>query len=307
MLETVPWFIGGGAEHSPAVARMLAYSATGGTNGVASWPDLRVTALNIPGTSVTVSPGGAIMLNKYPGGGQQTYIARNMSSTDVAVPATGSQSGATRYVILRVDDPEFGAQLPANVVEGPYNRFAVVDSITNLNYPHVVLARITMPAATGTVTNAMITDLRAVANPRSKREISVGYSTNADLPNTSYVQWPNYTANIFIPEWATRVEGFARVHGALVMNNVVYGDYRIQFGTITSGVASYDFNEFGTANNGLRVPTLSCVIGAAIPDAMRGTTQTVLMQGRKIREPGFLRADSGTQVEYDLNFEERPI
>ena len=309
MLDLVPWFIGGEAEHSPAVARMVAHAATQGSNGVIGFADLKVTALDIPGTEVMVFPGGAVIDNKYPGGVQQSYMARNISVTNVPVPATTSQSGATKYVILRIDDPEFGGQLPADQVNGPYVRFDVVNSITNLQYPHVALARIVMPASTGTITNAMITDLRVMANPRSRREIAVGSVANDPLnhPKFQWAQWPLFTPTVAIPSWATRVEGFARVHQPLIMTGWTYGQFKMKVGSIESGLSGYDFNQYGGTTNGLRAGTLSVVISAPIPEAMRGTVQPLQIHAYRSAETGYLRADASTQIEFDLSFDERPV
>ncbi len=38
--------------------------------------------------------------------------------------------------------------------------------------PHYRLARIVVPASTATITNSMITSLRELANPRSKRVVA---------------------------------------------------------------------------------------------------------------------------------------
>ena len=309
MLETVPWFIGGGAEHSPAVARMLAYSATGGGNGVSQWSDLEVKALDIPGTAVRVMPGGAVLRNAYPGGGQQSYIIRNMSQTDVPITATTSGSGATKYVIVRVDDPEFGGQMPANVVDGPYVRFVVVTSISNLNYPHAVLAKIVQPAATGTITASMISSMRTVANPRSKREVLVGAGTAGNLATAAnaWKVWPGFNPTVAVPSWATRVEGFARIHQPSIAGGGTFGTIKITLGTL-SGDGVFDFNQSGTWADGMRVGTLSLAIAATIPEEMRGTTQPLQFLGTRVNgEGGYLSADAATGVEYDLNFEERPL
>ena len=58
--DSVPWFVGGGALHSPEVARLLAHAATSGAAGVVTPADLAVSALPVPGASVRVAVGGAL-------------------------------------------------------------------------------------------------------------------------------------------------------------------------------------------------------------------------------------------------------
>ena len=303
MLETVPWFIGGGAEHSPAVARMLAYSATGGTNGVAAALDLRVQPLDIPGTSVTVMPGGAIILNAYPGGGQQTYIARNMSATDVPIPPTGSSSGAVLYVILRVDDPEFGAAVPADAVEGPYNRFTTVTSITNLNYPFVPLAKITMPASTGTITGSMITDLRKIANPRTERDMRLIFPTaDRNMSKTGYTSWPFATTmtNIDGPSWATKLDIVAHVSGAEITGSgISFGGVRTKF----DGVATA---QNGIVRGGVGRHSFTLIGSHPVSATQRGKVLTLALEGYQTGGTGLIQADYQTSVAVDWVFTEVP-
>lgn len=313
-LDSVPWFIGGGAEHSPAVARMLAYAATSGATGVVSPGDLKVTALPTPGASVRVAPGGAVMLNRYPGAPNQSYTARNATATDVAVTATGSSGGATRFLILRVDDPEFGGAVPADRVNGPYVRLVWVNSITNLAYPFVALAKLVQPANTATITNAMLTDLREVANPRTGRvqRMTRGIPTTdltTQLPN--FQNWPHYVPDIDIPEWATHVQATLQVFGVGVINAATLGDWELVIGwapgpTLISDMSTFDLNQFGTAANPMRVPAMGLIIDKPIPVAMRGTKQTIRGRGGRTLASGtgFLRSDHQTQIVFDVWFME---
>lgn len=217
MLETVPWFVGGGAEHSPDVARMLAHVATGGANGITRAGDLKVTELSVPGAFVQVLPGGALLANKYPGGDQQSYVARNITATNVPIEATDSTGGDVKYIIIQIEDPQFDGPVPADPVVGPYVKFAVVPTIDGLNFPHLVLARIDQPASTSTITQSMITDLRKVAQPRV---LTAMYTYNLVTPEEDVLNdisnypegetWPEATevawGQIDIPEWATHMK-----------------------------------------------------------------------------------------------------
>lgn len=314
-LDNVPWFIGGGAEHGPEVSRMLAYAATSGAEGIVSPADLKVVALPTPGASVRVMPGGGVALNRYPGATNQSYTIRNATATDVSVPATGSSGGAVRYLILRVDDPQYGGQVPANRLTGPYVRFDLVNSVANLAYPYVLLARIDQPANTATITQAMITDLREVANPRTGRVLRMLRGTpSADLTTQlpSYQNWPITTPpTIEVPSWATHVQATMQVYGVGIINAATLGDWELVIGwapgpVIISNMSTYDFNQFGTASNPMRAPAMGLSLDKPVPAAMRGTTQTIRGRGGRSLSSGsgFLRSDQQTQTVFDVWFME---
>jgi len=308
-LDPVPWFTGGGAEHGPEVARMLAYAATSGSEGVVSSADLRVTALPTPGAAVRVYPGGAVMLNRYPGAPNQSYTARSASATDVAIPATTSSGGATRYVILRVDDPQYGGQAPANPVSGPYVRYAVVNSIANLTYPFIPLAKITQPASTATITQAMIADARDLCNPRRESHVLMGTPTvGARMESSGGLEYPSFRPNIAIPEWAGKVSIIATIASIASVGGNTYGVMAASLGPRGS-------NQFRSADTNYDVDLAGVearhtfVIGGkgTIPAALRGTTQALGTEFRRIDGPGYLITRRGTSVIYQVTFEEAAI
>ncbi|WFR66645.1 hypothetical protein P9139_18145 [Curtobacterium flaccumfaciens] len=74
------------------------------------------------------------------------------------------------------------------------------------------IARVAQPASNGTITAAMITDLRQVANPRRDRQLNAHSQVQAEAETlTSTTQagevFPNTTNDftVRIPEWATRM------------------------------------------------------------------------------------------------------
>lgn len=295
-LDTVPWFIGGGAEHSPAVARMLAYAATNGATGVSAGSDLMVTALPTPGAFVRIMPGGAVLENRYPGGGQQSYMVRNASATDVAVPATGSSGGATRYLIIRIDDPEFGGQAPANPRTGPYVRPVLVSSITNLAYPFVPLAKIVQPASTATITKAMITSIREVANPQEKQVIvprptlvtdpTAGMLLTATATDGEWFPNAGGEQYIDVPKWATRMQIEATWIAVLYgpEGSTGWGDYWIDYGaTVSAQKLKYSTHKFrwdmpvGDYSRG----NWELAADVPVPAELRGTTVPFIMKARK--------------------------
>lgn len=173
--DNSPWAVEGG-QTSADVGRLLAWHATSGFVGVAKPTDLVVKALSVPGGSVRVMPGACTVPVKALGKTNQTYIGANPSEDVIAIPATGSGGGRSDLIVARVENPIAGEpwQPPADPITGQYiftRRYPSVPAGTT----HVVqvdpsasaltLARIDIPASTGTITDAMIHDLRGVANP----------------------------------------------------------------------------------------------------------------------------------------------
>lgn len=321
-LETVPWFVGGGAEHSPDVARMVAYAATGGSAGVLGSPDFKVTELPVPTTKVRIAAGAAVIPNGYlpaPDFGKQSYIARAADVTDIDVRATGSSGGRTDAVVVRIDDPQFGGQEPVDPVVGPYNRFEIIENVSasvksvselNLPYPAVLLARIAIPASTGTITSAMVTDLRRVARPRRDRSTVTRPSTGTPavgavnaLTSSTYVKWPTAAQwTLEVPSWATHAVVRADVCQYVVKAGNTTGTLQVKLGTVTgTDVTSFDENYSGnTFRNSLTV-----IDTIAIPADMRNTVQTLMVQGKRSQNSGYVDADAYTTTLFDVEFQER--
>lgn len=169
-LYPVPWFTTGGvegeggAENYGELARAATYAGTMAATGIIEPADFRVTALPTPGAAVRVHKGSAVIKSTYPGVFGQSYVVQERDYTDVPVAATGSSGGATKYVYLLIEDTQFTGQPPESVEGGPYNSYHMTTTLPQFE-PYLLLAQIDQPKSTATITNAMITDLREVANP----------------------------------------------------------------------------------------------------------------------------------------------
>lgn len=295
-LNPVPWFVGGGAQHSPEVARELAWVATSGASGIVNALDLQVQALPVPGTSVNVMPGGAVIENLYPGGAQQSYIARNESLTAVSVAPTDSYGARSDLLVLRIDDPQYGGTAPSDPTVGPYVRFEMITNVAdtattipNQDYPAIPLARIDIPASTATIEQSMITSLRKMAVPRSLEVLRIHASLDGDagltLSSTSDAgEWfPNAGGNqdIDIPEWAVRAQIEASwLNMPVGAGGNPWGSMWVEFGPYTAPSRetstqrfSYDTNS--TTNN-QRVDW-HIADDVYVPPEYRGTTQGFTM------------------------------
>lgn len=319
--EPHPWFIGlDGVEHSAEVARMLAWGATSGASGIIKPTDLRVRAQTVPGPSVRIMPGGFVVESTYSGASQQSYIERAPTATDVDIPATGSSGGATRYVVGAILDAQYpgGGTAPAVPNDGIYAAPRVVSSL-NQAYPLVPLARINQPANTSTITNAMITDLREVANPR-RYEVMFGRprivadgsaGTTLSVKTSSggeYFPGGDGSPNQFqvdVPPWATRVmidADWMSVRYAAGENS--WGQYWVEWGDeyrnrtwpgnqqFEYTTQRFQFDSPGASNNTMRT-NWRLMDALPVPSKLRGKTVTFAFKAG--------RADSAPSREVSMD------
>lgn len=328
-LDSVPWFVGGGALHSPEVARTLAYAATNGKQGVVSPTDLKVTATAIPGGTVQVAVGAAVILNRNPTGANQSYIARMNTADTVAVAATSSSGGRSDLIVIQIEDPYVSGepwQDPADPTVGPYVFTRVISNVpagtTDLSKVSgysgrsaVALARIDIPASTGTITNAMITDLRRIANPRSERQIISTTPTDytATLDKNVWRAFPNKAlTGIYVPEWATHA--VIRAESAM---KYISGDAYANFQGFLGPAGQQDGTtlytdlviDSTTGGGGYRQPFIMPSNGYwPVPAAIRGTTVQLTGRARAINNNGG-QIGTGAQDYFfaDITFLERSV
>lgn len=318
-MDNTPWFVGAdGAQHSAEVARALAFAGTRGSEGIIGVSDLKVQAEAVPTTTVRALTGAGLVLNRYPGGSLQTYILRNPSQTSVAITATGSGGGRTDLVVARVLDPQYEGNPPADPITFQYARIAVIQGVPsgtttarelNLGYPAIALAKVTLPASTATITNAMITDLRRVANPRRERAmVTIFPSVTATMPTGSYASWPIALAQrplVYVPEWATRLDIIGLISGAKYvkgdgLNDSVAG-IRTGFGSTLpseNGIMIQDAEDSGGRYH------YSLVGRHTIDSSLRDTSQYLNLQGVRSAGTGIWTADYQTSISIDWEFSE---
>lgn len=308
-MALLPAYAVDGGRVPARMLRTVAWAATSGANGIVQPGDLKVVPLATPGAGVQIMPGGALLTMRYTAATpQQTYAVVNDAAETLAIPATGSGSGRTDYIILRVDDPEFGGQQPPDPLTATYARFERVSSITNLPYPHVVLARIQIPASTATITAGMIFDLRRVAVPRRERSLRLLNVTDPlNLTSSSFINWPSESAiQVRIPEWATHAQIRADVLEALHTGNAdTDGELVLMLGSIPAYTDARRFDEVWSGSTArVDEPVVSLF---EIPENVRGTTQNLRVRARRLNGSGYLRADAYTQVVYDIEFTEEAV
>lgn len=351
----VPMFIGGGsARHAASVVRCANHVATQGQQGVLGEMDLRVLELATPGAGIRLSPGAAVLRNTASGGDYETYLDKSNTDIELPINPTGTAGGRNDLIIVRVEDPYVsgtggpsgGWAVPTDAANGPYI-FARVDEnvgtlagggeITDVsqspnyaNWTATTLGRLNIPANTGTITQAMITDLRSIAELGGQRTddgtqasslytqaiASTGAWTGAPGPDpllstdTTFIDWPvaaNFT--IPVPEWATHFDFEIKATNVHHHSGPFWGEWRWAR-TDTAGVSAVfpiDLNQTNT-QGGTR-DTIWVGGESLVDPAIRGTTVGIKMQGRSLDSTlaGTLSADRGTVSLLAFNFKRKPV
>lgn len=321
-LRGVPWAIGGGAHNPVEGARLSLYAATQGARGVVRPTDMLVTALPVPGGAVRIRRGAAVMPNDYAEAGAEAYAIEETSYTDFPVPATGSSGGAKRFLIGRVSDPQFAGDVPENVEDGPYSGYEwlTTDPETNPpSYPWALLAELNQPKSTATITQAMISDRRRIANPREKsylyanptvvatEEVLTSTEEKGELfPDVGSIKAP-------IPEWATRVQIVAEWLQVAQPAGDFNGRIWVEWGPyVEQSVRRHRTQTFGVnGNNSDNLDRAYWKVAQEMyisPD-LRGTDQIFFMKGRILSHSGGSsrpRLDSASGIVLSLRFLEEP-
>ena len=324
-MERVPYLVGGGFEHSAEVMRAMLAASTSGAEGIVNAGDFKVQPLAVPGTSVRVAPGNALIRNSYGGGQAQTYACRAGSETEVPIEATGSAGSRTDLIVARIDDPTYqGGAFDPLTFEAA--RFEVIQGVPastktvaglGLTYPAIALARVTLPASTGTVTAAMITDLRSVALPRIQRHL---FTHNLSNEETDAINppvgdemgeaWPNVFWNFTIPDWATRVRVRALLGGVRVEekspNN--YGNLFVRFGTVPTGFSTQYGRWDNSMAGGVTRQTFMVADDRTVPSSFRGIdTRAYIRATRKNDNRNVPLLDTFSSISLDLEFYETAV
>lgn len=328
-MDKTPWAVNGGAEHFADVARVMTYASTSGAEGVVEPASMRVSAQPTPNGTVRVFPGSALVLNRYQGGSQQTYVLRNSSSTDVTIPATGSGGGRTDAIIARVLDPQYEGAAPSDPTNFQYARIERIGSVPyglediselNLGYPAILLAKITLYANEGTIQQSMIKDMRKVAMPRRETELRTHAMLSTDsavLSNkTAYPDqgqtWPVSTetawGEIPIPKWATRMKIVMTWSGITVPPGDARGQLWVQVGATSnpSNVKTQAVSYNGTNSPNTNRQTAIVADERYIPAALRGTSQKFYPRGNAVEAPSsaYWRLDGGSNLVLQIEFME---
>jgi hypothetical protein len=272
-----------GEDVPAAMARRTQWVATQGATGITLPTDLRVVPRAPAGPGVRIMPGGCTMENHYPGAAGESYGVYNDAALDVPVAPTGSASGRTDFLGVRVDDPQFAGSSA--------NQRPVLVAALPSTYPFVPLAKITQPANNAVITAAMIQDLRQVANPRTlmatrpKAIVAAGTETLAATGADG--EWfPNGGGEqeIFIPSWATRMQIRGEWLQVRYAAGNAFGRCWVEYGPYarpsTRQYSTQQFQWDSAAASNVSRANWFAVDDVAIPAALRGTTQVFVLKAR---------------------------
>ncbi|MFI1012675.1 hypothetical protein [Streptomyces sp. NPDC020965] len=320
--DSVPWFTEGGAEHSSEVARLLAYAAFAGAEGIIGGSDLQVRALSSPAAGVQITTGACAILNRASGGKYQAYAARLPSADQINIAATGS-SARSDLIVARIENPySYGETWPHpnDPANGPYVFTRAISGVPRTTTrvkqvraadSAIALARIDIPAHTSSITQGMIKDLREMASPRRRRVVRAlrGVWTSPDeVGNTKYPAWEEFPNgarwDIEVPEWATSATIMATWAGLDQRNaRDSYGRLRVKLGSVATSETRFHCDFTGSHQR------FTFVGGGtvSIPSSMRGNVYDAVLEGcGESGYTGVLEADGGAAVFLDVEFVEDP-
>jgi hypothetical protein len=298
-----------GATHPASQFRMLVRDLARGAEGITEGDDLKVTQRSTPGGGITVADGSGVIQGRDDAF-QGHYSACNVGAVDVDIASTGG-TGRSDMVILRIEDPEYTGDLDPETDQIAY--FQVISNVSSSataipdGRTGIPLARIDIPSSTATITNAMITDLRKVANPRRERTRYL-YSPASLSEFSGDGTWRTLGGSgapwsIPVPSWATKA--IISVDGSSIRlsTNPIFGQFRFLFGaSLTGQSVNLDDNQTGVRRiTGMTADTLT------LPAAYRGTNQTLTAQF--VGQTGYggkIGYDGATTILADVEFVESP-
>lgn len=325
--ESVPWFVGGGAMHSEYMARRVAHLAVQGAEGIVGLGDLKVTAFGTPGAGVNVAPGLAAILCRTASQSYQHYVGAMLTQDTASIAATG---GAVRndLVVAQVEDSQMPGEAWADPPVGdedigPYIFTRVISGVSagviasneaaraylaSLSRSAIPLAGIAIPVSTSAITGAMITDLRKMALPKRERRVfTINPGSVVNLTSGTLVDWFG-SWSVFIPAWAVQAVVTVIIGGSRLdrsspsVNGTANGTIRVILGTAATQEAAYDLET--TMSNIVGRNTLAAGDTVAIAIELRGTTQTLRIQGKKVSGNKNIYADGSTFAVVDVEFQE---
>ncbi|HEX5566746.1 MAG TPA: hypothetical protein VFY14_07440 [Streptomyces sp.] len=312
-----------GAPHTAQQFRMMVKDLARNQQGVTTGADLKVSALPVNGAGVQVGDGSAVIAGrKSPV--QGSYSVYNVGASTVPVAATGG-TGRSDLLVLRVEDPEYEGNRDPET--DPVTFFEIIPNVASnattvpAGYSAIPLARIDIPASTATITNAMIKDLRRVANPRRDRvltpyhypgpltEISGTSETWKTFPALASASPPGAMAAIAVPAWAASAKVVFGVTGLRLVDGNVWGNIRFQLGTVEAGqYIAIDDNQ-GTGPRRMYVEMSDTIdLTTTAGAALRGTTQPFYSRMRtRASNVGRIGVDGTTSFKIDIEFLEGPL
>lgn len=275
--------------------RRLAYAATKGETAVLLPTDLKVSAQSVPGASVVVNAGTAVIVSGFANAGPQSYVIANDAALTTPVPTSAGTWNV--YVIIR--DPQYpGQSIPPDPLTDDYTDILVA-ATPPTNQPYMHLATIANPAGAGAITDAMITDKRALARPRTESgEVMLFPASNINMSKTGYQSWPLSGFAVTVPTWATGIRVHAMINGVeSVGTGATLGGVRITYhnSVAQNGIVSFP---------GPGRQTVGVMGEFDVAPADRGQARYIGVQGYQTAGTANIQQDYQSQVLISWTFTE---
>lgn len=327
--DPVAWSVDGG-KHRGELLRVLAFAATAGSEGIVQTTDCKVHQLATPGPQIEMDAGALLIRNRSANVRNQTYVANGRTPTRLDVTQTG---GAMRrdLVVVRIEDPQYGSGFPkppaGQEADWQYVKPFIIEGVgadvttasqLNLGYPAVALARLDIPAGTTVITNAMVKDLRKVAQPRRQRFVKSwrmpdGQAMKLETAGPMGL-FPNMQLLVPCPEWASQVKMIVNVGNMAQAGQKFTGGMRAEYGWNLPG-NPYVYTEVSglhyvvPPSDAWSVSRNTVVIAgeAALPTNFRGKDHYVRIGTQLnpgIEGGGSIVVDEWTTVTVDMEFVE---
>jgi hypothetical protein len=332
-LEGVPYAIDENALHDAATMRMLGYISFAGTEGCVGGADLYVQAQTVPDGTIRVAPGAGAIINRAIGEAYQSYAFRNTAQENIDINPTTPSGPRTDLIVVRVENPYLSGEpwsLPLDLEEGPYVHFRVIENVTSTvttvkevdpTLSAIAIAKVTIPASTGTITQGMITDLRRLSAGLKEEYDSSTHCDNGQLllnTQTTFVHFPNQASyNLVVPEWATHMSIYSTIDPAVVYNGTVHGihaawRWNIANGALFTAETDLDINTPMTSGGQGDYRTMKSFAGRIVIDpAWRGTSIVVKPEMKMIKtfvdHHDNIRCNRGTNVVVTFVFRQTPV
>lgn len=240
-----------GAPVPAHLAREQLWLASGGQTGVIGPESCEVVAQENPDGTVRILPGGFSIAATspraaigYTSAPWQSYGRSLYDPVTVEISPTSSAGGRTDVVGIVIHDPDFegleleGEELAAHqfwrphVVQNAGNNATRPEHFASLRRPFLPLAQIRIPASTGTITDAMIHDIRFLAVARTHAEELIqdlSETSHRSIP-ASQTAWTTVASfeGIQQPQWATIVKVAMMLGPVYALDDSVNGQFRVR-------------------------------------------------------------------------------
>lgn len=308
-----------GSQVTGEMLRRALYASTGGNTGISRPGDLKVTAQTTPGSTIRVARGGGVIATSFsdadPG---QSYAVSNTASTSIAVPANTGTVTKTWHVIYKVRDPQYqGEVIPSNPATDSYGDLLVVDTLPSAR-PYLYLAQLKVPGQTATITNAMITDKRQLAQPRTERILKARAINTDDTqtltesnPAANFKDFPaSEDFEMYVPEWVRQFRVVVTYYNFKIVTpgtnrSAFTVDMKLPSGanlkTLNPGYSNVSSNDTGTNRT-----TTGLADTFTIPAEWRGQTIRVIPRGRKVSGNRNVTLDTSSAYTIDIEMVEAP-